>query len=224
MFSMFDYATFIVCYVTFNIKHTLKHTLAKKGNAPTRFFIFVALIRKRIKIRKPETEFREILFLPFSINYFFSFICIVKQRPLSKSIFANLISVLYFACFHFHCAASLILTLTVPWVTRVKIGIGQNRVRQLNDLILLFFRATSCHWWPMYLVDSKSSEFVVKVSAGTIFSSCIIKIVWLRASDRATLPVHFYFSLAASGSIVTNSNLQISEDIALIPSFSMFSS
>ena len=50
----------------------------------------------------------------------------------------------------------------------------------------------------MHLVDSKSSEFVVKVSAGTFFfllqhQSC------LATSYRATL--HFYFSFAVSGSI-----------------------
>ena len=50
----------------------------------------------------------------------------------------------------------------------------------------------------MYLVDSKSSAFVLKVSAGTIFfllqhRNC------LATSDRATL--HVYFSLPVSSSI-----------------------
>ena len=58
-------------------------------------------------------------------------------------------------------------------------------------------RATSCHWGPMYLVDSKSSEFVVKVSGGIIFASCNIKII--GSSHGTTL--RFYFLLAVSGSI-----------------------
>ena len=37
----------------------------------------------------------------------------------------------------------------------------------------------------MYLVDSKLSDFVVKVSAGTMFISCKIKFC-LAISDRAT--------------------------------------
>ena len=47
----------------------------------------------------------------------------------------------------------------------------------------------------MYLVDSKSSEFVVKVSAGTICPP-----VSSNCADRATL--HFYFTFAVSGSVV----------------------
>ena len=42
-------------------------------------------------------------------------------------------------CFHNRCAASLILTSTVPRVTRITIGIGQKRVRSFNDLVLLVF-------------------------------------------------------------------------------------
>ena len=45
-------------------------------------------------------------------------------------------------------------------------------------------------------VDSKSSEFAVKVSGGIIFFQ---HQNWLSTSDGATL--HFYFPLAVSGSI-----------------------
>ena len=61
------------------------------------------------------------------------------------------------------------------------------------------FRTTSCHSGPMYLVVSKSSELVVNVSAGIIFSSCNIKTVWLATPDVATLG--FYYSLAVLGAI-----------------------
>ena len=44
----------------------------------------------------------------------------------------------------------------------------------------------------------------------------------LATSDRSAL--HFYFSLAVSGSIGDNSNSPISEFIAINPSFSMCSS
>ena len=77
------------------------------------------------------------------------------------------------------------------------------------------------HVHKQYLVDSKSSAFVVKVSAGTIFlllqhPNC------LATSDRATL--HFHLSLAVSGTIGDKFELKMSEVIALNPSFSMFSS
>ena len=42
-------------------------------------------------------------------------------------------------CFHYRCAASLILILTVPGVTGVTIGIGQKQVRPSNVLALLVF-------------------------------------------------------------------------------------
>ena len=85
--------------------------------------------------------------------------------------------------------------------------------------IFTVFRATSCHWWPTYLVDSKSSEFVVKVSAHTIFSSCNIKLVWLhQIVQRYTFTFQWLFRVQ----LVTNSNSQISEVIALNPATSTF--
>ena len=89
------------------------------------------------------------LFLPFSNSLLI--ICGVDQRPVSKSMFANLTTVLYSTCLHYRCAASLILTSTVPGVTRVTIGIGQKRVRSLKDLVLLVFErpfvtAGPCTW------------------------------------------------------------------------------
>ena len=41
--------------------------------------------------------------------------------------------------YQYRCAASLILTATVPGAIRVTIGIGQNRVWSFNDLALLVF-------------------------------------------------------------------------------------
>ena len=78
------------------------------------------------------------LFLPF-LTVYWLIICGVNQRPISKSMFAILITVLSSTCFHYRSAASLILTLTVPGVTRVAIGIRQKRVRPFNDLVLLVF-------------------------------------------------------------------------------------
>ena len=75
--------------------------------------------------------------MPFSNSLLI--ICGVNQRPISKSIFAILKAVLSSMCFHYRCAASLILTSTVPGVTRVTIGIGQKRVRPFGDLVLLAF-------------------------------------------------------------------------------------
>ena len=103
-------------------------------------------------------------------------ICFVKQRQVSKSMFANLISVLYFICFHYRLCFSTNFDIDssrdhpshlVKW-HRTK------KSPAIKWPIFTVFRATSCHWGPMYLVDSKSSEFVVEVS------SCNIKIVWLH--------------------------------------------
>ena len=66
----------------------------------------------------------------------------------SKTIFANVIPVLYSACFHYHCAASLILTSTTLGVTRVTVGIRQTRVRPLNDLVLRVFKQLLLKWGP----------------------------------------------------------------------------
>ena len=72
----------------------------------------------------------------------------------------------------------------------------------------------------MYRLDSKSSEFVVKVSAGICFSSCKIKIVCLhQIVRRYTFTFHWLFRVQ----LVTNSDSQISDIIALNPSFTVFS-
>ena len=73
----------------------------------------------------------------------------------------------------------------------------------------------------MYLVDSKSSEFVVKKVSGCIFFSCCnIKIVWLHhVGRRNTFTYHWLFQVE----LVTHSDSQISEDLPLNPSFTMFS-
>ena len=70
-------------------------------------------------------------------------ICGVNQMPVSKSMFANLITVLSSTCFHYHCAASLILTSTIPGVTRDTIGIGQKRVRSAAGVVPCGGRKTS---------------------------------------------------------------------------------
>ena len=77
------------------------------------------------------------LFLPFSNSLLI--ICGINQRPVSKSMFAILITILSPTCFHYRCAASLILASTVPGVTRITIVIGQKRVRPFNALVLLVF-------------------------------------------------------------------------------------
>ena len=70
----------------------------------------------------------------------------------------------------------------------------------------------------MYLVDSKTSEFVVRVPGGIIFfllqhQNC------LATSHRYTFTFHWLFRVQ----LVTNSDLQISKVIALNSSFVMFS-
>ena len=62
---------------------------------------------------------------------------------LLKSLFqcrsSQIETVLSSTYFHYRCALSLILTSTVPGVTRVTIGIEQNRVWPFNDLVLLVY-------------------------------------------------------------------------------------
>ena len=71
----------------------------------------------------------------------------------------------------------------------------------------------------MYLVDSKSSEFVVKVSAGTIFPPATSNFVSLHQIARCyTFTLYWLFQVQ----LVTNSNSQFSEVIALNPSFFLF--
>ena len=79
------------------------------------------------------------------------------------------------------------LTSTVQGVARVTIGIGQKRIRPSNDLVLLVFErplVTRGPCSPMYLVVSKSSEFVVNVSSGIIFSSAVSKLFrYIKSCD-----------------------------------------
>ena len=128
--------------------------------------------------------------------------------PLSKSIFANFISVLYFTCFHYHCAASLILTLKVPGDTQVTIGIGKNRVRPLNDLMLLFSSDI------LSLVAHVPGQFeVVRVCCKTFLQALFFPLATSKL-----------FCYIRSGPISDKSNSQISQVIALNPSRSLFSS
>ena len=101
------------------------YTWQKKKRRYRNLHFNVVYFQNRIKIRKLEIDSIENV----SVFFFFFFsnslliICGVNQRPVSKSMFAILITVLSSSCFHYRCAASLILT--VPGVTRVTIGIGQ---------------------------------------------------------------------------------------------------
>ena len=73
----------------------------------------------------------------------------------------------------------------------------------------------------MYLVDSKSSKTVVKVSAGLIFSSYKFKIVQPhQIVHRYTFTFQWMFRVQ----LLTNSEPQISAKIALNQSFTVFSS
>ena len=110
--------------------------------------------------------------------------CGVNQRPVSKSTFVNVITVLSLTCFHYPWAASLFLTSTVPGVTRVTIGIGQKLVRPFNDQGLLVFERPLVTGGPKYLVVSKSSEFNLSVSPGIIFTFCNNKITRLHQIVR----------------------------------------
>ena len=85
----------------------------KKRNAATRFFYFTVVF-----FFKTHLKFGNLkrLFLPFSNSLLIN--SGVNQRPVSKSMSANLITVL---CFRYCCAASIILTSTVP----VTIGVRQ---------------------------------------------------------------------------------------------------
>ena len=111
----------------------------------------------------------------------------------------NLITVLFSTCFHYRYAASLILTLIVPGVTQVTIGIGQRRVRLSNDLVLLVFGRSLVTGGPsIYLVVSMSSEFNVNIFSRHYFYLLLYQNC-LAISDRVT--VGFYFSLAVLGTI-----------------------
>ena len=101
-----------------------------------------------------------LIFLPFFDSLVI--ICGANQRPVSKSMYASLITVLSSTCFHYRCAASLILTSTVPGVSLVTIGIGQKQVRPINDLFY-WFSSDLLSPWAKYLIVSKSSEFNVNV-------------------------------------------------------------
>ena len=137
-----------------------------------------------------------VLWLPFSNSLLI--ICGVIQRPVSKSMFANLITRLYSTSFHYRCNASLILASTVPGVTQLTIGSWQKTSPVIEWSSFTDFRAAFRHWGPMYLVVPKSSEFDVK-------SFCMHYLYLLQhqnclaTSDHATLG--FYFLLAVLGSI-----------------------
>ena len=133
-----------------------------------RYFVVQYIMKKIVEIYTSQKSKRLLI------------ICVVNQRPVSKSMFVNLITVLSSTCFHYPCAASLILTSKVPGVTRVTIGIGQRRVRPFNDIVLLVCGRSLVTGVPsIYLLVSMSSEFNVNVSTGIIFTICDIKIVWL---------------------------------------------
>ena len=73
----------------------------------------------------------------------------------------------------------------------------------------------------IYLVVSKSSEFAIKNIQALRFSSCNIKIVCLHQLVRlVNFTLHWLFLVQ----LVANLDSQISEVIALNPSFTMFSS
>ena len=73
----------------------------------------------------------------------------------------------------------------------------------------------------MHLVVPKLSEIVVQLSAVNVLSFCTIKIVGLHQVGRRS-PVTFHLLFCVQ--LVTNSDSQITEVIALNPSFMMFSS
>ena len=99
-------------------------------------FHFNVLFFKRIKIRKLETALIENVMFAILLQ-FIDHLWRFKGQFQSK--FANLITIVSSTCLHYRCAASSVLTLTVPGVTRVTIGIGQKRVRSCNDQVLLVF-------------------------------------------------------------------------------------
>ena len=95
------------------------------------FHFVVVLIQKRIQNRKLDTKFIENVFLSFYTSLLIHCVSFKVNFCKLNSGFAHSCT-----CFHYRCAASLIMTATVPGVTRVTTGIGQNRVRPLNDLVL----------------------------------------------------------------------------------------
>ena len=77
------------------------------------------------------------LFVPFSNSLLIIFG--VNQMPVSKLMFTNLITILSSMCFHYCCAASQILTSTVPGVG---LALDKNESDH-NDLVLLVFNPLS---------------------------------------------------------------------------------
>ena len=121
------------------------------------------------------------LILPFSNSLLI--ICGINQMPVSKSMFASLITVLSSTCFHYHCAASLILTSTLPGVTRVTIGIGQRRVRPLNDLFLLVFERPLITGGPSTW-SFRSRLSLIETSLQALFLPSVTPVVWLHQIVR----------------------------------------
>ena len=96
------------------------------------------------------------------------------------------------------------------------IDIGQKRVRSLNYLILLVFERPFVTGPPSFEVAVVSCKIFCRHNFYLLqHQNC------LATSNHATLG--FYFSLGVLGSLVTDSDSQISEVIALNPSFTMFS-
>ena len=106
-------------------------------------------------------------FLLFSISSLI--ICFVKQRQVSKLMFANLMSLLYFTCFHYSLCCSANFD-----IDSFRSHPSHKQHQPITSMANTWpyytvFRATTCHWGCIYLVDSKSPEFVVKVFGGIIF-------------------------------------------------------
>ena len=133
------------------------------------------------------------------------------------SMFATLITGLSSTCFHYRCAALLILTSTVPGVNRVTTGIGQNWVKRFNDLVSPDFEWPLVTWGPRTLsFQSRPCLMFLQALYLPSVTSKLFGYMYIRSCDVRILLFIGCFGLS--------SDWQISEVVTLNPSFTMFSS
>ena len=130
------------------------------------------------------------LFLPFSNSLLI--INGVNQRPVSKSMFANLTTVLVFYLLSLSMCCTPNSDIDSSRSHPITNGIGQKRVRSFNDLVLLVFEGP-------FVPDRFEVVRVWRKSFCRHYFYLLQHQNCLATTDHATFG--FYFSLAVLGSI-----------------------
>ena len=116
---------------------THHYILVTKRNAAIGFFtLMLHLLKNETELGNLKQNLQQMLLLLFS--NILLIIYGVNKRPVSKSIFANLTTLLYSMCFHYRCAASLILTSTVQESPELRLSSDKKQERPLNLVLLVF--------------------------------------------------------------------------------------